>query len=243
MTTSTSSAFRADWEGPPLTASVHQTLTSDEIRSLPIRYRSHVSPDELAEIRALHAEWFPVDYAEDFYESIIQSTDILSIIADVNEKIVGLATVAIRRSETRYNFSGDLLPFLGLGGSDKTVAYILTLGVVDELRGRGIASELLRQVVKEVPLKDPMCGVIFLHVIEYNKTAMRMYRRNGFETFKTEPEFYKLGDEWFSGILFYLALVEPVGAVQRMINWINRKLSNFFKTLYVTHNIDQFETV
>lgn len=200
-----------------------------------IVYRTNVARSDMEDVHALHAEWFPVNYSDDFFESIVSQDDVVTVLAELESKIVGMATVAIRRTETRYNFDGDLLPYLGLGSpgdaSSPRIAYILTLGVVDELRGLGIASDLLRQAIIQTQASDPSCVVIFLHVIEYNLTAMGLYEKYGFKRFKVEPNFYKLGETWYSGVMFYFPLMnlDKVGPIQRISQWIKRKLSSFLE--------------
>lgn len=187
----------------------------------------------MEDVHALHAEWFPVNYSDEFFESIVSEDDVVTVCAELESKIVGMATVAIRRAETRYNFEGDLLPYLGLeapGDSNSpSIAYILTLGIVDELRGLGIASDLLETAIARTRACDPSCAVIFLHVIEYNRTAMKLYEKNAFKRFKTEPNFYKIGETWYSGVMFYFPFINvgKIGPIQRMSRWIKRKLGSF----------------
>ena len=55
----------------------------------------------------------------------------------------------------------------------------MTLGVIDEFRSTGLAKKLLNQVV--VFARDkPTIGIIFLHVVNYNKRAIKFYKNNGF---------------------------------------------------------------
>lgn len=232
---STSSAYEEGAEMPSLTADVHGLLTREEVEtfnpSSSVTFRHHVLPHELEEVRTLHTEWFPVDYNEDFFRSITNDPDVVTVLAELKNsrfsKIVGLATIGIRRKEKRYNFDGDLLPHLGLASDDHTISYIFTLGVVDELRKRGLASVLLAECVRRVEATDPTCPVIFLHVIEYNRAAMRLYEKNGFKEFKTEPQFYKLGEVWYSGVMFYRPLTAAVSAIDRIAEWMKRKFASY----------------
>ena len=206
---SSSSAFPPGLLMPELQASVHERdlydITSDQIH-----YRTSVLDSDMNEIRQLHAEWLPVDYNDEFYMAMTEKdSDVLSVLACYQSSIVGMATIAVRKKEARYNFSCDLLPHLGLDTGSESIAYILTLGVVDELRRTGVASALLEEALKRISISDPHCRVVFLHVIDYNEPAMRLYRKHGFTEFKEEPNFYKIVDSWYSGILFYKELSKP----------------------------------
>lgn len=218
---------------PPLAAAVHSQLTEEEISSFDVQssvvFRNGVLPHELEEIQRLHTEWFPVEYNEEFFRSITTDPDVLTIVAELRHpratKIVGLATVGIRRKERRFNADGDLLPFLGSSEEKSGIAYIFTLGVVDELRQRGLASALLGACVRQIEITDPFCPVVFLHVIEYNKAAMKLYLKNGFKEFKTEPQFYRLGETWYSGVMFYRPLAGAT-TLKRLANWVGLKLTH-----------------
>lgn len=240
---STSSAFDS-WDKddlPPLSATIHRTLTAEEIESFDVPNSvtlRNVTGSDLKEIRALHAEWFPVSYNEDFYKSI-SSGEYLTIVASLTgdpSRIVGLITVAVNRNESQFNHSGELLEFLGHSSDKDTIAYILTLGVVDELRGKGLAKALLEKAMVQVRCSDENCKVVFLHVIQYNMPAMRLYEKCGFKNFKIEPSFYRIGDDWYSGILSYRIIErnqEETG-IRKIVWWIKNKLSDFFHSLFTT---------
>jgi ribosomal protein S18 acetylase RimI-like enzyme len=228
MRTSGSSAFQEGALMPPLTASVHNTKwgkSEDCVSKL--RFKFTIDPSELEEIRNLHNEWFPVDYSEEFYSSLIDSPDVVSVVAQIDNQIVGLATVGIRNSVRFYNGAESLAYTLGLPNNDAShVAYILTLGVIDELRRHGVASILISEAVKEVRKRNPCCMVISLHVIDYNHAAMRFYEKNGFKKLKIEENFYKLGDDWFSGVLFYMRLNND--GPKPLAQWFKQKMTNSF---------------
>ena len=225
MRQSSSSAFQPGASMPCLSAAVH----SRDMKDAEINFRCRISESELREVRCLHREWFPVDYSDEFYQSLTSSTDVLSVVADIGGLIVGLATVSLCDTGRRYGIDRDL----AWSNEEIQVAYILTLGVIDELRKRGIASQLLCQTIKEIQARDTNCSVVALHVIEYNRAAMRLYEKNGFTRFKIEPNFYRLGDTWFSGILFYRSLEQPASdrLLVRLVQWLTRRVATFFRLL------------
>ena len=232
MKVSSSSAFQPGAEMPGLLASVHASPISDQHAVI---FREGVSANEIAEIRTLHSEWFPVDYPDDFFQSLTDCPDVVSVVAEIDSRIVGMATVAIRRPERRYNPACDL----GLGDS---VAYILTLGVIDELRRRGVASKLLEETEAVIKKKDPDCSVVFLHVIEYNHAAMWMYEKRGFRWFKTEPSFYKLGEQWYAGELYFKPL-STTARLTKIVEWVRKKIASVWTLLFANKQTQPVNSV
>ena len=229
MSFSTSSAFdlRSPNPLPLLSAAVHVRLSDEDIDEFnaasSVELRSTLDEAELSEIRTLHTEWFPVAYNEEFYSALTRNDDqVLKVVACMRSCIVGLATVAVRRKERQYNPNEDLLPFLGLCNQTTNIAYILTLGVVDELRRKGLGRSILEKTLSEVEQGDPQCKVIMLHVITYNKNAMRLYTKLGFEQFKIEPNFYFYADQWYDGILFYKR-INQARERTRVSDWLQSK--------------------
>jgi ribosomal protein S18 acetylase RimI-like enzyme len=58
--------------------------------------------------------------------------------------------------------------------------YIMTLGVIDEMRSRGLAKKLLDKII-ECSQENPSIKFITLHVVDYNRRAINFYRKHGFE--------------------------------------------------------------
>ena len=55
----------------------------------------------------------------------------------------------------------------------------MTIGVVNELRGKGIAGEMIKYIEKNCYL-DKKIKYIYLHVVEYNYSARKFYEKNNF---------------------------------------------------------------
>jgi ribosomal protein S18 acetylase RimI-like enzyme len=267
---STSSAYDPEsYDRPTLAANVHGLLTQDDISnfslSRDVEFRSVVSNDELDEIRQLHYEWFPVMYNDEFYNSIVTGGgfgggDVITVLACMRAdviKVIGVITIAIRRNEKQYNPTGDLMPELGFPelngsleesasspfGENPTLGYILTLGVVDELRRHGIGAALLEEGIRRVEEADTNCCAVFLHVIEYNQPAMNFYLRHGFKNFSRYDNFYFFDDKVFAGILFYRRISpatvvtastkSSISAVSRLSAWVYKKLKKIFQFMRV----------
>lgn len=55
----------------------------------------------------------------------------------------------------------------------------MTLGVIDEMRSKGLAQKLLAKLLDFSASNDKL-KLISLHVVSYNKRAINFYRKNGF---------------------------------------------------------------
>lgn len=71
------------------------------------------------------------------------------------------------------------------------VLYILTVGVLEPLRHRGIGSNLLAAILEQA--KQHCCLRVFLHVIDYNAAAIAFYRRKSFQEVALLHDFYYIG--------------------------------------------------
>ena len=171
-----------------------------------IYYRPIYSLQELEEVKRLHREWFPPDYPDEFYTELFRSQFYRSLLAvyDVQYKnkkiniILGLLTYEYKNldySHVRFSFS-DLC-------HDKSCLYILTFGVINEVRNKGIASCLIRELLK-IAKKDPLIKYISLDVVWYNEQARRCYEKNGFIFLETQKNYYEIfGKEYDACVYCY----------------------------------------
>lgn len=72
----------------------------------------------------------------------------------------------------------------------ENIVYILTLGVTEQYRHLGIASQLIQKVIQYA--QSQLCRAVYLHVIEYNQAALNLYDRNKFEELATHRNFYHI---------------------------------------------------
>ena len=70
-------------------------------------------------------------------------------------------------------------------------AYIETIEVLAEMRGKGLGGELLRRI--EASALAAGAGLIALHVDAANAAAIRLYEAHGYELAGREENFYPLG--------------------------------------------------
>ncbi len=69
--------------------------------------------------------------------------------------------------------------------------YILTVGVLEPVRHRGIGSKLLAAILEQA--KERGCYSVYLHVIDYNAAAIAFYKRNRFHEIALLHDFYYIG--------------------------------------------------
>ena len=197
-----------------------------------------VFESDIDELKKLHQEWFPIDYDDAFYKAL-SSNNVLSIVASceyMQRKCI-LGAVAFRKRfvkrcsllgryfnndkepsaddrELLRGYSGIMGPFAdSLRGT--WAAYIMTLGVVDEFRRRGLGLRLISETVKYVEETCLDVGLIYLHVVEYNTPAMRLYEKCGFVRVGRIEEFYSIRNKPYACYVYayytaHLGLRPPV---------------------------------
>lgn len=74
----------------------------------------------------------------------------------------------------------------------------MTLGVIEEYRKKGVGKLIIEAIIKEAKQNEEI-KFVFLHVIEYNEAAIRLYEKMGFERLEELENFYKIGNEIFGG--------------------------------------------
>ncbi|RYR35814.1 hypothetical protein Ahy_A10g050914 [Arachis hypogaea] len=85
--------------------------------------------------------------------------------------------------------------------SDQTLVYILTLGVVDTYRKLGIASSLIKEVIKYAS-SISTCRAVYLHVISYNNPAIFLYKKMSFKCIRRLQGFYLINGQHYDSYLF-----------------------------------------
>lgn len=126
------------------------------------------------------------------------------------------------------------------------------IGVLEEFRGRGIATSVVRSIIGKI---SSLGGVrVYLSVDEDNEPAIRSYRRNGFQELFSFVHFKLSSAESFSGTplvqpLGKLGNFEVLGRRQYRVFWMlfrhhYRKLSDFMgyceKTFHDMSSTDNF---
>ncbi|KAM0917065.1 hypothetical protein ACQ4PT_009799 [Festuca glaucescens] len=169
-----------------------------------IEYRP-IQPSDLEVLEKIHLALFPIRYEREFFLNVVNGHGIISWGAvdtsrsdEGRDELIGFVTtrmIAAKDSEIedlfRYNNSHK----------DLTLIYILTLGVVDSYRNLGIASSLVREVIKHAASVSN-CRGVYLHVISYNQLAINFYKKMLFKLARRLPMFYYIRGQHYDSYLF-----------------------------------------
>ncbi|ETV66413.1 hypothetical protein H257_17189 [Aphanomyces astaci] len=139
-----------------------------------------IEPRDVAQLQALHEDWFPIRYNESFYQHAGQGMwengePLFTQVALCNEDIIGAVTAQIQRCDD----TEDKCLIHQSKDTSTTLMYILTLGARQDYRRKGIASVLLTTCINEAKA-DSSCRALYLHVKADNGQAIRFYEKNGF---------------------------------------------------------------
>lgn len=83
--------------------------------------------------------------------------------------------------------------------------YVSTIGVIDEFRRFGIGRIILNKALDLFSL-ETKCIAAYLHVIEYNKSAIKFYISNNFQEAGILNDFYTINNAMFNSKVFYKIL-------------------------------------
>ncbi|XP_010908486.2 histone acetyltransferase MCC1 [Elaeis guineensis] len=164
-----------------------------------------IRPSDLEILEQIHAALFPIRYEREFFLDVVNGHGIVSWVAvDIsrldgqNDELIGFVTtriIPVTESEIE-----DLLRY-DASRKDQILVYILTLGVVECYRNLGIATSLVREVIKYAS-SMPNCRAVYLHVIAYNQPAISFYKKMLFKLVRRLPNFYYVQGQHYDSYLF-----------------------------------------
>ena len=185
-----------------------------------------LTESNLSEIKNLHKEWFPIDYDDNYFKKIFinKYSSYFTIGAFYNlenndnnnkEIIIGMALCEYRPvsdyfikhtsreaiKEICYNIDFNEEVYSYLLCQDYNCVYIMTIGVLDEYRKLGIGSNLIKKIFEEA-LLDKLCVGVYLDVVNYNKTAMMFYQKNGFKKVSTIKNYYDIKGNFYDSDVY-----------------------------------------
>jgi ribosomal protein S18 acetylase RimI-like enzyme len=183
-------------------------------------YFKEFTKEHMNEIKILHKEWFPIDYDDSFYEKMFAESNPKErnpfynygafYKADGQEYILGGIFCEMKEEShlKRYiqpevmknyqiSFYEDILNFT----PQYKYLYIMTIGVIDECRRLKLGTKLLNLVTDHF-MNTYNCLGIYLHVVEYNNTAIKFYMKNEFLDLALVKNYYCIGDNYYSSKVF-----------------------------------------
>ncbi|KAI3940511.1 hypothetical protein MKW98_024918 [Papaver atlanticum] len=169
-----------------------------------IVYRQ-LRPSDIGVLERIHCDLFPIRYESEFFHNAVSGRDIVSWGAvdcsrtdGRSDELVGFVTA--RTILANDSEIGDMLRY-DPTRTDQTLVYILTLGVVESYRNRGIAAALTREVIKYAS-NLAHCQAVYLHVISYNNPAIQFYKKLCFKFVRRLSGFYYIQGQHYDSLLF-----------------------------------------
>lgn len=204
----------------------HSILNGITINPKEIIYKP-LTKNNIIEVRNLHKEWFPVEYEDEFFETIFNNNccnyftigafyNIKNNITNENKEIIlGLALCEwdnisdyfinhtnkkiIDEIYQNINKNEEIQAFLKC--QIYHCVYIMTIGVMDEYRKMNIGSNILKNIYN-MAIKDEICVGIYLDVIYYNKTAIKFYEKNNFKKVNEIKDYYFLNGKKYDANVY-----------------------------------------
>ncbi|KAJ3296217.1 N-alpha-acetyltransferase 50 [Rhizoclosmatium sp. JEL0117] len=175
----------------------------------------------LPALKALNSDIFPIQYNDSFYASVLVNAS-FSVLDDhktaidsesdtetesekeSEQRLVG--AICCRRepppppppsipsipSSTTFPHSQNTQNPQPTQPTPNDSLYIMTIGVLDTFRGKGIGSSLLTSLLEQARTALPPLDSVRLHVHVANTSALRFYRKHGFELVQTVYGYYRL---------------------------------------------------
>jgi len=139
-----------------------------------VNYRLY-QPDDFDQIYAIEETCFqpPIRFPRRYVRHMVESDDCITWIAEEGSNITGF-TIADFRYDAGEQF-----------------AYIATIELLPDVRGRGAGSELLRRI--EQSAREKGARSIWLHVEPVNAAAIRLYESRGFTCVGRQENYYARG--------------------------------------------------
>lgn len=197
-------------------SNVHTILQqhSHEIDASKLYFRQ-LNEDDIEEVRNLHLEWFPLNYTDSFYQRIYKN-NVLAFGCFVkikdHEVILGTIMTKVQQQEEEItdiyaakNYEQSYVTWFQsvLACREYQGAYIMTIGVVDECRRLGLGTKLLNFTIEKLQELYPTCEIIYLHVVDYNETAIKFYERNGFTIHRRNKQHYEIFGKPYDALTLY----------------------------------------
>ncbi len=139
-----------------------------------MHYRLY-APRDFSALYAIEEACFqpPLRFSRSYMRQVIRQPNAATWIAEDGERMCGFAIVEWTL------------------GTDGLAAYIQTLEVLPETRGKGVGGELLRRMEDSAAAEG--AEAIWLHVDEENATAIRIYERHGYRAQGRRQGYYGRG--------------------------------------------------
>ncbi|KAL4142604.1 hypothetical protein QTP88_005032 [Uroleucon formosanum] len=123
-----------------------------------------ITHHNIKQLKRLNTVVFPVSYNEKFYKDVLEAGELAKL-------VVGAVCCRIDQEVGRR-------------------LYIMTLGCLSQYRRLGIGSMMVEHVLNYVE-SDGTFDSVYLHVQLNNDSAIKFYKKFGFEIVETKEHYYK----------------------------------------------------
>lgn len=203
----------------PVASVVHAIIESLNVSISPkdLTYK-HLKPESIGECLDLEKEWFPGDPLAWYYTESLQRKTCFTlccywrpqgqrteyVVAFIVVKVFndckamkhlsnGVFKTHVSRQEQAEN---------AVRNGEKTVAYVCSIGVVDEARRLGIGSKLIELAAQYAASNYPNCVGISLNVISTGVRAIGLYEKCKFVRLFTVPRYYEFDGKKFDAYYY-----------------------------------------
>jgi len=163
---------------------------NEELSKFPELIFRNIQKHDIPNLEKLHAELFPVKYGSSFFEKLttINYLTVVALNRDESD-IIGVITARVKPRGWccwTTNFEG----------------YIMTLGVTESYRKRGLGTLLLNMMC-DMLRQEGHCTKITLHCKALNTTAIQFYKKNNFLIEEELEDYYFINGKLYKGIKMY----------------------------------------
>lgn len=178
---------------------VDHPFTQPQLPSPIVAVHAPRLPEEIPVIASLHRALLQVQYEDDFYQELADSSggaprqrgdplapdaSCVTVAAYVAGSMVGVVTARATRQPGFTGWVKDLL-----FARQTREGYIMTLCVLPHQQGRGIGKRLVRAACGELHQRL-RCASVSLHCLESNRHARALYASCGFAEVQRLPDHY-----------------------------------------------------
>ena len=192
-------------------------------KALDLSYKP-IHPLDITELKLLQLELFPIQYSDSLYDEI--GSQIVSLGCYLKHPSYNLGEIPMLVGAILFrvqtNASNSHLRWTYLMSSTRCT-YIITIGVVTILRGRGIAKNLLNYCLDYSSACESTPLYVSLHVAEYNSEAIPFYEGFGFELAEKLDSHYYINNEYFDAY-HYIYYLSP--SQKPILTWKNLQYSS-----------------
>ena len=195
---------------------VHHLLKTDLVASLKpddFEFRD-LTLDDTGKMLLLHKECFPIPYPEEYFVRNIEMDykEAIGMFITINDEkhLVGCILCEVN-SINEFNLTFPNPYDFGVSVFNKIaqyfhngfirLGYIQTICVVEELRGKDIGRLLLNKMEEKLVRTYYFMYGFYLHVVEFNKPALKFYEKNGFTNVSVLKNHYKMKGELHDGFV------------------------------------------